>query len=315
MAVQVERRGVCRVQGIGCGCDRFRARRGRAAGGVRTCRCGHEEAAHYLTALPALIDAPTLEPPAPELLAIALILDEIMRQLARAAKMLVRFAPGVRARVNGISAEDARHSCSRGGQALSDRDQCAACHDGPTPPAPPAPPAPEFTPKPRQPAQGAALTKGERRVLTAIAQRSDGLERVGVTVMTGYKERTRNDYIQRLKAKGYIVEHRIGRQRLTATQAGIGALGPSYVPLPHGDALRAYWLAPGRLPAGERRCLEVVVEAWPSGVRRHVVGERAGYSERTRNDYLQRLCARELVERYGRDEVIASTHLFSGGRP
>jgi hypothetical protein len=96
--------------------------------------------------------------------------------------------------------------------------------------------------------------------------------------------------------------------RLVATDAGVAALGAGFVPLPTGDALRAYWLQ--RLPEGERRLLQVLVDATPNAVDREAISEAAGYRKSTRDLYLQRLGARRLVVPEGRGAVRAAAELF-----
>ena len=92
-----------------------------------------------------------------------------------------------------------------------------------------------------------------------------------------------------------------------ATDAGRDAL-PDAEPLPTGAALRDYWLA--RLPEGERRILEVLIESYPAEMDREVVSEKTGYDKRsTRDAYIQRLGLKQLVVA-SRGEVKASDELF-----
>jgi uncharacterized protein len=153
----------------------------------------------------------------------------------------------------------------------------------------------------------ASLPKGERVVLTAIAQHDEGVDKEQLTVLTGYKRSARDTYLQRLRAKGLI---EASGTALVATEDGVEALGADYESLPTGDALRAHWM--GKLPLGERRVLEVLVGAYPGVVAREVLDEATGYKRSARDTYLQRLGARRLVERTG-DGVRASPRLFDGG--
>lgn len=150
-----------------------------------------------------------------------------------------------------------------------------------------------------------ALPKGERVVLTAIAQYQDGVQRDQVTILTGFKRSTRDAYILRLANRGYVTANGDGIQ---ATEEGIAALGSGYEPLPTGDALLQHWL--GRLPEGERRVLEIVVEAYPHAIQRDTLDERTGFKRSTRDAYLLRLGARRLVTSVGRSQVKASEELF-----
>jgi DNA-binding IclR family transcriptional regulator len=152
---------------------------------------------------------------------------------------------------------------------------------------------------------GPALPKGERIVLTAIAQYPGGVTREQLTVLTGYKRSTRDAYIQRLRERGLV---EITGDRLNATDAGIAALGPNFEPLPTGDALRAHWMA--NLPEGERRVLGILIEAYPKPVEREHISDKTGYQRSSRDAYLQRLSARRLVVPEGRGQVRVSEELF-----
>lgn len=169
-------------------------------------------------------------------------------------------------------------------------------------------PRPPLTPRADVASDG-ALPKGERVVLTAIAQYPDGAEREQLTVLTGYKRSSRDSYIQRLGEKGYV-ENRSGR--VFATQAGVDALGSDYEPLPTGEALQEYWL--NRLGGGEKKILKVLLAANGEPVSRETISEQTEYLRSSRDTYLQRLTSRRLVESVGRGEVRASATLFEDGR-
>lgn len=154
-----------------------------------------------------------------------------------------------------------------------------------------------------------ALGKGERIVLTAIAQYPDGADREQLTVLTGYKRSSRDTYIQRLQASGLI---QVGSDGIFATEAGMASLGLDFEPLPTGEALRQYWL--DRLGGGEREILRLLIEADGEAVPRDDLGEAIGYKRSSRDTYLQRLAARKLVEVVGPGEVRASPMLFEERR-
>jgi hypothetical protein len=86
----------------------------------------------------------------------------------------------------------------------------------------------------------------------------------------------------------------------------VAVLGSDFEPLPTGDALRAYWLS--RLPGGERKVLEVLIERYPNAVARAEPDEATGYRWSSRDTHLQRLRARQLVALVG--GVRASEELF-----
>lgn len=155
---------------------------------------------------------------------------------------------------------------------------------------------------PAPPASG-SLGKGEHKVLIAIAQHADGVDREQVTILTGYKRSTRDAYIQRLAAAGLVD---VGPP-ITVTDAGLAELPPDFKPLPTGEELREHWLA--RLPAGEAAVLEVLVGAYPSGVSRDEITDRTEYKRSTRDAYIQRLGTRKLVT-IQRGEVFAHRQLF-----
>lgn len=153
---------------------------------------------------------------------------------------------------------------------------------------------------------GADLPLGEKKVLIAVAQYSDGAERDQLTILTGYKRSTRDAYLQRLGEKAYVTAEPGGL--VIATEQGIAALGSDYEPLPVGEELRDYWLQ--RLPDGERKCLEPLISSYPNAVPRDELETLTGYKRSTRDAYLQRLASRRLIQLVGRGEVRASETLF-----
>ncbi len=151
---------------------------------------------------------------------------------------------------------------------------------------------------------GSDLPKGETAVLSACIQFPNGLRREQLTVLTAYKRSSRDAYIQRLREKGYVD---MSGDLVTATDDGIAAL-PDVQPLPTGEALQEYWLQ--RLPEGERKILTALIEDYPNTVERQQLDKSTGYQRSSRDAYLQRLGAKQLVEFVGRGEVKASQELF-----
>lgn len=144
-----------------------------------------------------------------------------------------------------------------------------------------------------QPASDGIIKKwgpGERATLTAIAQHAQGITREHLTVITGYTKSTRNTYLQRLSQAG-LIEQR--DDRFFATAAGIEELGSDYKPLPQsGPELVEHVMQ--SLPIGEAKILRSLIEN-PAGLEREVLSEITGFTKSSRNTYIQRLGARQLV--------------------
>ncbi len=152
----------------------------------------------------------------------------------------------------------------------------------------------------------AKLAKGERAVLTAIAQHRDGVTREQLSVLTGYKRSSRDTYLQKLMASTLVAQ---AGEVVGVTAAGLEALGSDFEPLPTGEALRQHWLA--RLPGGERRIFEILIDAYPNAVEREAIGDRTGYKRSSRDTYLQKLSARRLIVATSRGPIVASETLFA----
>jgi hypothetical protein len=150
-----------------------------------------------------------------------------------------------------------------------------------------------------------ALPHGLRTCLIAVAQHRGGIDRDQLTVLTGYKRSTRDAYIRKLLGRGDVAV--AGDGRVIATQAGVAELGDDYQPLPTGAGLRDHWLS--RLPDGERRVLEVLLQAYPNDLQRADIDVTTGYKRSTRDAYLRRLITRRLVE-FGGSGMRASARLF-----
>ena len=148
------------------------------------------------------------------------------------------------------------------------------------------------------------LPPGEQATLTAALTYPDGLDKKRLGVLTGYKRSSRDAYIARLTTKG-LVETR--GTLLYPTDSGRAALNGLFEPLPTGAALVEYWRE--RLPEGERKTLDVLLDEGPEIVR-ELIDERTGYKRSSRDAYLTRLKARGLVEFSGRGTVRASDELF-----
>lgn len=169
-------------------------------------------------------------------------------------------------------------------------------------------PAPRVTPASLPSSGGASMSplpKGEHAILTALGQYPGGCTREQLSILTGYKRSSRDAYVQRLREKGLCVTDGGAVQ---ATQEGVAALGPNFEPLPTGRDLQAYWL--DRLPEGERRVLQGLIDAFPQSVTRDFIDQVTGYKRSSRDAYIQRLKSRQLVTIEGRGELRASEVLF-----
>lgn len=151
---------------------------------------------------------------------------------------------------------------------------------------------------------GEELPKGEAAVLQACIQYPDGLRREQLTVLTAYKRSSRDSYIQRLRERGFV---EADGDRVIATDAGRAAM-PDAEPLPTGEELQEFWR--NKLPAGERKILEVLIDKYPDSIARGDLDEPTGFQRSSRDSYLQRLRAKQLITEPSRGEVRASEELF-----
>lgn len=149
------------------------------------------------------------------------------------------------------------------------------------------------------------LPAGEKRVLIAVAQSPFGATREKLSQLTTFRRSTRDQYINRLAGQGLVF---INRNIIKVSDAGLAALGDSYEPLPTGDALRAYWLS--KLPDGERTLLEAIAHVHPKSLQKDELEARVSYKRSTRDQYLNRLAARQLISRDDDGGYSAADALF-----
>ena len=148
------------------------------------------------------------------------------------------------------------------------------------------------------------MPPGEKAVLTALIQFPDGLRRDQLTVLSGYKKSSRDTYIQRLGARGLV---QVSSDKIQATEEGIAAL-PDAEPLPTGPELQQHWL--DKLPEGECKILKALIDAYPQSLTREALTQETGYAKSSRDTYLQRMRAKQIVSEPNRGEVRASEDLF-----
>lgn len=149
-----------------------------------------------------------------------------------------------------------------------------------------------------------SLPPGEHATLTALIQFPEGLSRNQLTVLTQYKRSSRDAYIQRLREKGLIETN---GDTVKATAAGVDAI-PDAEPLPTGAELQEHWMR--KLPSGEAKVLQVLIDAYPAAVSRDSLTESTGFARSSRDAYLQRMKAKQLWTEPSRGEVRASEDLF-----
>jgi Helicase HerA, central domain len=149
------------------------------------------------------------------------------------------------------------------------------------------------------------LPQGEAAILRALIMYPEGLRREQLTVLTSYKRSTRDAYIQRLRERGFLGVNGIF---IVATPEGMAAM-PNAQPLPRGEELQAFWRA--KLPDGERRILDQLIIFYPNACSREILSDSTGFKRSTRDAYLQRLAAKELVTESERGKVRAAEELFT----
>lgn len=139
---------------------------------------------------------------------------------------------------------------------------------------------------------------GLRRMMIALAQRSQGLTNRQLGVRAGLSSRsgTFSTYLSRARSELWITDH--GEKRVL-TEAGEKALG-HWEPLPEGRALLEYWLH--ELGGGASRMLTALADAYPDTLTNEELGAAADISHRsgTFSTYLSKLRTLELVEGHGK---------------
>ena len=178
-----------------------------------------------------------------------------------------------------------------------------------------APPVaiPKPSPRPRKASKADAAPDGRvgsgglKRILTALAQRPQGLsaKQIGVRAGLSFRSGTFSKYLGRARSQGWVEGN---ASHIRITHDGLGALG-EFQPLPTGSALLEYWLAElGN--GGVSRLLRVVATAYPRPISLQEAASQADLAANsgTFSKYLGRLRKLELV--HGRGELRASDELF-----
>lgn len=152
------------------------------------------------------------------------------------------------------------------------------------------------------------LGKGERAVLTVIAQHAKGVTRQQIRQITGYSRRTADQYLSNLRGLDFIVDGDF----IQASDDGIKALGKGFRRLPTGDALYQHLL--GELGRGEARILALLHDEWPGALEKSSIEIALKYTRRSRDQYLSNLRSRRLIEDVGKTGVRAADILFDKRR-
>ncbi|MFD7161179.1 ATP-binding protein [Kribbella sp. NPDC059898] len=119
------------------------------------------------------------------------------------------------------------------------------------------------------------IGKGERKVLEVLAQWPDGRAHSDLAFLAGYspKASTLGVILAKLRRAGYVADGR----PIRPTQAGLAAVGGA-VRLPSGAELFEYWRHHPRMGEGERKVLDVLIDAYPAALSNEELCYRAGYS-------------------------------------
>lgn len=119
------------------------------------------------------------------------------------------------------------------------------------------------------------LGKGERKVLSVLAQWPDGRMQRDLAFLTGYSARasTLGVILSKLR-QAELVE---AGQPIRATEAGLDAAG-GVQQLPTGPDLLNHWLSHPRIGEGERKVLRTLIDAHPDALTHAELCERTGYS-------------------------------------
>jgi hypothetical protein len=149
------------------------------------------------------------------------------------------------------------------------------------------------------------ISGGERKILAALAQYSQGRSKTQVAILTGYSHKggAFNNYLSALRSKGFIEG---SGDNIRITDRGIST-GP-YEPLPTGQALIDYWM--NQLGKAERSILSVLIESYPSALIKEELAALSGYeaSGGGFNNALSKLRTLELIQ--GRGELKATDEFF-----
>lgn len=140
------------------------------------------------------------------------------------------------------------------------------------------------------------------------------IERIDIPVLKNGQLRQAENIVGRLeKAIGrletplHVLREGLHKVSVVATEIGKGML-PEIESLPTGEALQEYWL--NKLPQGERVILALLLKAYPNAILKEDIDKATPYKRRSRDAYLSRMAAKQLIEEPERGMVKASAFLF-----
>lgn len=175
-----------------------------------------------------------------------------------------------------------------------------------------APAARMRVPRTEPDANGAVLDRAQRAVLIVLAQHPEGCSLPRIAVLTGYAPRGGGflNALSRLRATGLLEGSNAGTMRIT--DAGAGALGNGWDPLPSGAALVRYWLEHRSLGAAERAVFAQLVDVPAKPLTLAELAQRTGYAPKGGGfiNALSRLRTIGLLEGRNSEPMRASAHLF-----
>lgn len=154
---------------------------------------------------------------------------------------------------------------------------------------------------------GKLLTKCERALLVALAQRSPAPSSAAqVSILSGYSQSSSGfaNGLSALRVAGLLEG---GRDALRITDKGLERAG-AIPPIPTGEERVAFWNS--KLQKCERQLLAALVEAYPKVLSKAELSAASGYSVSSSGfaNGLSKLRVLELI--HGRDELRASEELF-----
>jgi hypothetical protein len=156
--------------------------------------------------------------------------------------------------------------------------------------------------------QVSELPTGEAAILKAAFEYGDrGISMAALAVITGYKRRSVQAYVQRLVTQDML-------ERITPGRVLISALGKKAVPGgarpdPRGKALVTHLV--NTLPEGEAKILGLVSAEKNKQMRVQDLQPATGYAQRSVQAYVQRLVTRQILARAGAGQVKLHPEVLS----